>query len=455
MKRALCISALLFLAASAWTTAQQDPARDAFSRLDAAVKANDAEKGEAALKELTAMGAKALPECERRLKVGYELLRGFALQVLFGMGEAAAPALPAVLKASQDPSELVRGSAAWTLSRIDRSPETVKRLAALLKDKSRVVRWKTAEGLKSLGQAAEPALPALVEVCAADPDPEETARSYACGALGGLRTRPDLCLPALIKALEPTATLSATLSAVGALAEFRSEARPAVPALVRILNEAAAQKNTWLGHDAAVALARIGGPEARAALPALEQLQGMADAVNTREDLADAIYKIGAIKPAPGAAPEKPAPPAPAPRPGISPAAAPPVAAAPAPGGAAANLPDVSGWQTLPPDGGEPGKAYLALCQALQKNDPEALRGLGMAELKLPADQLQMMLKGMAAVWPMNPKILKGFVQGDRALLHVTGVRWKTTVYGAVEMEKRPAGWVVANTPFWDDKPLK
>jgi len=121
--------------------------------------------------------------------------------------------------------------------------------------------------------------------------------------------------------------------------------------------------------------------------------------------------------------------------------------------GAAATVAFARAGQPLPPDGGEPGKAYVALCQAIQRNDPVALRGLGMGgQVKLPPAQVEMMLKGLTAAWPANPKLVDGFIMGDRALLHVTGVREKATLYGTIEMEKRAGGWVVTNTT-WDDKP--
>jgi len=120
--------------------------------------------------------------------------------------------------------------------------------------------------------------------------------------------------------------------------------------------------------------------------------------------------------------------------------------------GAAATVAFARAGQPLPPDGGDPGKAYLALCQAIQKNDPAALRGLGMGDVKLPAAQAEMMLKGLTAAWPASPRLVNGFILGDRALLHVTGVREKATLYGTIEMEKRAGGWVVTNTT-WDDKP--
>lgn len=228
--------------------------------------------------------------CGEHLKRGAGDERKVALMVLLDLREAAAPALPSVLAASHDPDEEIRAGAARALAALDRSQATLARLVEMLRDESAAVRSNAADAVGAFGPTAAGAVPLLAEMAL---DPEEIVSRMAVSALGKIHSRPDIAVPALIRAMKETQTLGA----IDALADFGREARPAVPALVELVRERAqkGEANDWLGHEAALALAKIAVPEVKAALPALETLHGRMTSDNWKQDVADAIYKIKAM----------------------------------------------------------------------------------------------------------------------------------------------------------------
>jgi len=274
--RLMVVLVFPFLAGAA--VAQQDPVREAFDRLLTAAEKDDRANGEQAFQEVRALGAAALPQCRARLKSATVLHRQIAIMIIGEMGPSAAPALPDVVAATRDADASVRGAAAVVLADLDRGPATISRLTELLRDPAPVVRWNSAMSLNKFGPEAASAVPALV---AALEDEDDNVFSYAMGALKRIKARPELCVPALTKAL------ARNFWAGEALAEFGENARPAMPALVARLNAQAAKaepNDMWV-HSLAVAIEKIGGPEAKAALPAVEAAVGRMTSVNFREDL--------------------------------------------------------------------------------------------------------------------------------------------------------------------------
>jgi HEAT repeat protein len=263
----------------------------AFTRVLEAVTVNDRGKFDAAYKELTTQGAAAAVYCEQRLKLGKGDERKAALMVLLDLKEASSPALPTILAATKDGDEDIRSGAVRAMAAIDRSEATMARVIAMLVDPSAEVRSTAADAIGAFGHTAVPAVPRL---CALALDPEEIVSRTAVSSLGKIRARADVTVPALVRAMKETQTLGA----IHALEAFGPEARPAVPALAALVAERAAkgEEGDWLGHDAAMALATIGGPETKRALPALETLRGLMTSVNWKQDLADAIYRIKASR---------------------------------------------------------------------------------------------------------------------------------------------------------------
>lgn len=266
-------------------------ATDAFRRVLDSFGRNDRAGGEAAYKELVDQGTAAVAYCTLRLERGKGDERKLALLVLRDLKEAAAPASPAILAATRDADEWMRAGALQALAAVDRSDASLARVLTLMQDTSAQVRWNAAEAAGAFGPRAAPAVPRLAELAL---DPEEVVSRMAVSSLGRIQARADVAVPALVRAMRETQTLGA----VQALTAFGPQARAAVPALVELAREraAAGKANDWLGHDVAMALATIGGPQVEQALPALETLQRGMTSDNWRQDLADAIYKIKASR---------------------------------------------------------------------------------------------------------------------------------------------------------------
>jgi hypothetical protein len=103
--------------------------------------------------------------------------------------------------------------------------------------------------------------------------------------------------------------------------------------------------------------------------------------------------------------------------------------------------------QPLPADGGEPGTAYRAWLAALAKGDVAALRQLGDSEhaYRFPEDdpsQVKESIKDLRDGTPLQAKILRGLVDGDRAVLWVEGTDRDDILRGGrVRMQREEGAW--------------
>lgn len=101
----------------------------------------------------------------------------------------------------------------------------------------------------------------------------------------------------------------------------------------------------------------------------------------------------------------------------------------------------------LPGDGGEPGAAYRAWLAALAKGDADALRKLGDGEhaYRFPEDdasQVKQSIKDLRDGAPLQAEILRGLVDGGRALLWVEGNdRDDIRRRGRVLMSREDGAW--------------
>ena len=101
----------------------------------------------------------------------------------------------------------------------------------------------------------------------------------------------------------------------------------------------------------------------------------------------------------------------------------------------------------LPDDGGEPGAAYRAWLAALAKGDVAALRKLGDNEhaYRFPGDdasQVKESIKDARDGAPLQAKILRGLVDGDRAVLWIEGTdRDDILRAGRVRMQREEGSW--------------
>lgn len=103
----------------------------------------------------------------------------------------------------------------------------------------------------------------------------------------------------------------------------------------------------------------------------------------------------------------------------------------------------------LPPGGGEPGKAYLALNAALRAGDLDAMAKL------LPPDRLAMMeqarqspdfdaqLKMMQAMAPTDIVITGGRIDGDTAWVEFTATEFDSPRAGTATLKKEGGRWVM------------
>ena len=103
--------------------------------------------------------------------------------------------------------------------------------------------------------------------------------------------------------------------------------------------------------------------------------------------------------------------------------------------------------QPLPADGGEPGVAYRAWLAALAKGDIATLRKLGDGEhsYRFPGDdasQAKQSIKELRDGTPLQAKILRGLVDGDRAVLWIEGSdRDDILRAGRVRMQREEGTW--------------
>jgi hypothetical protein len=100
----------------------------------------------------------------------------------------------------------------------------------------------------------------------------------------------------------------------------------------------------------------------------------------------------------------------------------------------------------LPPDGGEPGKAYLALVEIMSSGDMDKIRAI--APKKDLDEFVQMglsdedVLEFLALLSPSEVKIVGGTIDGDTAFLEVEMVMGGEPGSGTITMEIKDGRWV-------------
>ncbi len=191
-----------------------------------------------------------LPAYLQQLKSASGTNRAELVRATGAFGTDAGLAVKAVAEALADPDPEVRAAAAWALSQIGATgSQAIPALENALRDESARVRSLSAVALRSMGPKAVDAIPALIQALS---DPAAHVRAPAADAIG----------------------------AVG----------PAARAAVRPLSERllAAGEQVYVLRSIAAALGNI-GPDAAAALPALQRALKMHRVTYTAEE---AILKI-------------------------------------------------------------------------------------------------------------------------------------------------------------------
>lgn len=194
---------------------------------------------------LKKFGEAAVPEVLVKLKDPDEFVRLRAVSVLGGIGPDAKAALPDIEAAKADSSEFVRNAAVEAEFRIR---VEAKSLIPLFKEKDEEKRMYAVKACGYLGPHAKPVLAELCQVLRTDKSKEirrEAARSIA--RMG--REARD-AIPALTAALGD-ADDAVKLHALQALAEIGPDARSALPAVDRVGKAAQRSGNKEL-YDAAM-----------------------------------------------------------------------------------------------------------------------------------------------------------------------------------------------------------
>lgn len=229
-----------------------------------------------------AMGrADELADARRQLTASEAEKRVAAADQLATLGPQAAPAVPDLVRALDDPNPDVRWHAARALHAIGPAASpAVNALAKSLKDDNFMVRGHAANALGTIGEAARPAAAALAQTVT-DPDPH--VRRAAVRALTKIRPGPEIGIPLMVQVLED-ADPSVVMPALATLAEFKGQV---VPVMIE------AMKNPKARYWATIVLGEV-GPEAAPAIPALTS----ALQIDEPELRMQALIALGNIGPA-------------------------------------------------------------------------------------------------------------------------------------------------------------
>lgn len=199
-----------------------------------------------------------LPRMFRLLDDSYDQIRYMSVHILNGFYPESYPgireAFPRVIELLLDPSEKVRGGAAYFFARLGRDA------------------------------AAEPAIPNLIR--ALQNDASYDVRESAAYALGTIGRRPDVSVPALLGALKDENYYVRSWS-IRSLEKFPSQAGAIVPALIEVM------RNDEENRQTAVRALGVFGEASAPAVGVLEHQMYEDKDINVRGDSADTLGKIG------------------------------------------------------------------------------------------------------------------------------------------------------------------
>lgn len=123
------------------------------------------------------------------------------------------------------------------------------------------------------------------------------------------------------------------------------------------------------------------------------------------------------------------------------------------------SLPDEKTGKALPPDGGDPAKAYFAYRKAVEKKDVAAIRKLFQPPpgVQFTDAAIKENLELMESMSPKNAKFTKGYANsvGDRAVLYLSGTENKEKLYGTIVMVKKGNAWMVAEEDWSNTPPAR
>jgi hypothetical protein len=118
-------------------------------------------------------------------------------------------------------------------------------------------------------------------------------------------------------------------------------------------------------------------------------------------------------------------------------------------------VPDAKTGKKLPPGGGEPGKAWMALHEAILRRDLAAVKRMSRpGEMSdLSDEDLKKGLELLAIMSPEKVVIEEGYVGGDDAVLYMTGMQGGERQYGTVRLARAGGTWRPAGEKWSNTKP--
>jgi HEAT repeat protein len=184
-----------------------------------------------AARSLAKIGQASLPDLITVLQDETNSARGLAIYALGLVGSEAQPAIPALMPLLTHPNEQLRGSTAYTLTRL--GPEAVLTLIDVAAHGSPEARVAAAKVLRQLVSSPESPL-LTVRKLAANENP--VTRRRAMQALGDLQPATALSVKTLMAALDDP-VLEVRLAAIRALENIGAKAGMALPELNRLAGD--------------------------------------------------------------------------------------------------------------------------------------------------------------------------------------------------------------------------
>src|SRR5262249_13560642 len=276
-------------------------AAPAVPALTKALASNDQNFGIEAAQALAAIGPEAAPATPALAKMltdpqSRRSEKEAAAQAIAAIGPTAKEALPAVTKMLTERDTALRVLAAGTLGKIaGGSPEAVKKLSDALKASLLSVHFAALKALAEIGPTATSATSDVKAYLAKSNAP--AAKVWAAAALVSLGSDADDQLKSILTALKDKApeSVGARLAAIEAVAVLGSKAEAAGADLRDALKDkslVARGDRTQIRERAARSVARLGGEQARRAIPALTDM--LRDNIpNVRRAAAEALGTIG------------------------------------------------------------------------------------------------------------------------------------------------------------------
>lgn len=283
MRYAFVASVLVSWVATAAPAEAADAAAEDVQRLAGEVASQDQAVSLKAIDRLGALGEKAAPAVPALIKAlsrPEAEVRQHAARELGSIGPAAAAAVPALMEKLSDEKAEVRGYAAYALGKIgDASDAVVEGLSRMAFDRAAVVRRAALRALERLNPPQEKVLPLVLKIL------EQGDANILGPALETLAEQGEAALPRLCQALQHE---RACYWACLALAELGPKAAGAVPHLKLVLQH----KDPEVRMQALAALGEI-GPAAKSLLPEIVAALQKDEVGGVRYAAAFALGRIG------------------------------------------------------------------------------------------------------------------------------------------------------------------